>query len=106
MAATNTRFLRIYWVNIVGLKNPWKHSFGKKNKGVNVSPICSNPKITASFRYLPLRKSIPKLTSQRARSLMEMVAGINPLSSLSIVLIANPSAGLYPGKNFRSPKEK
>ena len=106
IAATNTRFFKIYCVSKVGWIGPLKQSSGKKAKGVNVRTIWVKPKMTANRGNFLVRKSTATKTSQIARRINESLAGKRPLVKMEMVLTARSSAGLAPGMNFNTPNIK
>jgi hypothetical protein len=106
-AETSTRFLMMYCPSSVGAQKPWvKSSLWKRNKGMNVPVICkkSSPRVS---RIATLRMSpSPMMDSQAASTAMATWGGTRPNVSTSIVRVASASAGLQPGRNFKTPNQK
>jgi hypothetical protein len=107
MMARNTIFFTIYCPNNVSPKGAIVNvRSGKKKNGVKVSTMCIRAKFKANLLNKPKINNNPIRVSQIANKRIAILGLIRPKVSSDIVSIAIVSAGLTPGKNFKTPNHR
>ena len=79
---------------------------GNRNIGVNVKVMWAMAEYIISLFCQFRIRQIPINDSNKAKAIKPKYDGRKPNVRIWIVLVANSSAGLAPGKNFKTPKIK